>query len=362
MGKDNRRPRYEGLRRMKPTEYTAYAAYAKARSMFAGMLRQPDYDALVRCGSVSELTSYLESRTRYDRVLKSVYSRDFHREQLENLLDGRMYMDYVSLCRYLSVRGTYLENYLKAKREVKILMQAVMHVCIDNDANLFYNILQTEFDRTSKLNIRAISQARSYDEIVQAASATEYYDALKSFVPNETSGFGIDRLDRALWNLIYSRLFRSVEKEVGGEEKRQILLFFGEYIDCLNFVTVRRLLHFGSLGADYIRSMMIDGGTIPAARLNRMIEAGTAERLYTEIIGTPLARLIVGSEESDSLPTIVSGKLCLHNMRFSTYPNIVVMSYMFLSELELSNIVKAVEGIRYSLPPEEILRMLIILF
>ena len=49
---------------------------------------------------------------------------------------------------------------------------------------------------------------------------------------------------------------------------------------------------------------------------------------------------------------------CRKYLRYSAHPAIVVLSYLYLLETELANIIKIVEGIRYSLAKEQIAAMI----
>ena len=44
---------------------------------------------------------------------------------------------------------------------------------------------------------------------------------------------------------------------------------------------------------------------------------------------------------------------CKHHLRLSPNPTIVMISYVYLKEIELSNIVNIIESTRYDLSPEE---------
>ena len=49
---------------------------------------------------------------------------------------------------------------------------------------------------------------------------------------------------------------------------------------------------------------------------------------------------------------------CRHDIRFSTHPSVVMLSYIFLAQIEIQDIINIVEGIRYQLAPEEIQKLL----
>ena len=45
---------------------------------------------------------------------------------------------------------------------------------------------------------------------------------------------------------------------------------------------------------------------------------------------------------------------CKKQIRFSSYPSVVMFSYLFLSEIERNNLVKIIEGIKFKVPTEQI--------
>ena len=49
---------------------------------------------------------------------------------------------------------------------------------------------------------------------------------------------------------------------------------------------------------------------------------------------------------------------CRHDIRFSTHPSVVMLSYIFLAQIEIQDIINIIEGIRYHLASEEIQKLL----
>ena len=49
---------------------------------------------------------------------------------------------------------------------------------------------------------------------------------------------------------------------------------------------------------------------------------------------------------------------CRHDIRFSTHPSVVMLSYIFLAQIEIQDIINIIEGIRYHLAPEGIQKLL----
>ena len=62
----------------------------------------------------------------------------------------------------------------------------------------------------------------------------------------------------------------------------------------------------------------------------------------------------------DQIPTAALFKKCNHEIHSSVNSSVVLLSYIFLIQNELNNIIKIIEGTRYKLPKDEISKLLIL--
>ena len=67
----------------------------------------------------------------------------------------------------------------------------------------------------------------------------------------------------------------------------------------------------------------------------------------------------IDSEQIDELELLVRFKKARHNIYFSDSPATVMMSYIFLCEIELHNLICIIEGARYNVDKEVIKPLLI---
>ena len=67
-----------------------------------------------------------------------------------------------------------------------------------------------------------------------------------------------------------------------------------------------------------------------------------------------------GLDVIDKVPINMRFNWCRHNIRFSVSPPVVLISYIFLKEVEILNLTNIIEGVKYNLPAEEIKKMLIV--
>lgn len=327
------------------------AAAAKARCMYGDRFTTDDYSRLSQCATVGEAASFLNSKKRYASVLSSEKAiSGMHREQIEYMLEKRKYGDYKKLSLYLKGRGEYVKRFLCAKREASLLIRAVSGLGLDLKDESF-NILMSDFDKESKIRISELSDAVTYDDILKASEFSEYYDILLKYAPQNGEYTDIAHLEADIWNLIFDSLSEMVGALSSKKEQAQARDFFKTYIDAKNVSTILRLKKYPDTNEEYISSVLLKHGTIGMKKLQPLIIGSNddgKDKKITKILDAGAdAELRLCAEK------------CRKYMRYSTYPAITVLCYMYLLELELGNIVKIVEGIRYSLSPDVILSLII---
>ena len=92
-----------------------------------------------------------------------------------------------------------------------------------------------------------------------------------------------------------------------------------------------------------------------------MCKAESSGEVFTIMQSTNNGRLInkIGYVYASDISPRVKYRLARKNMRFSNNPSVVMISYMFVSETELMNIICLIEGIRYKLDTKKIQSLLI---
>ena len=92
--------------------------------------------------------------------------------------------------------------------------------------------------------------------------------------------------------------------------------------------------------------------------MEAMRRAPNAEAVLETVAATRYGKYL---PRDDSIIERKTQLIMLHmkNMRYSTCPQLVMLSFIGIAENEAHNVTHIIEGIRYGLPPEEILSHLI---
>ena len=98
-------------------------------------------------------------------------------------------------------------------------------------------------------------------------------------------------------------------------------------------------------------------------RLTQMLQAETADGVLQQLTGTVYAKGLAAQEEQNISLEHALLQLryarCAHQVHFSVHPSVVMVAYLSLCEMEVTNLITIVEGIRYGLEPDRIRKMLV---
>ncbi len=337
------------------------AILSKARAMYGRRLTDENFKDLLACQSVSEVASYLKNRTSYKKTLAGINENAIHRGQLEAKLKQKLFEDYASLCRYELTVGEHFSKYLIMRSEVEQILHSIMLLEAGKPEEYLF-AMPMYLTIHTHIDLNSLSQIKNYDGLLDALDHTPYRELLEPFRPVKGMPINYTGIENALYSYLFSSIFEVINKYTRGETAKQLHDIFDSYIDLVNYARIIRLKVSYNAGPDFIRSSLLPFGNVKPRVLNEMIEAQTEEQITGIMNKTSVGKRFLKMEHTyiDEIPNRVKYITCRHNIHFSTHPSVVMMSYTFVTQCELTDIITIVEGVRYNLPPEEIAKLLII--
>lgn len=336
--------------------------FAKARAMYGRRLTKQNFDDLLACQSVSEVAYYLKNNTDYDKVLAGINQADIHRGQLETKLKQKMFEDYAKLCRYELSIGENFSQYLIIKSEIDQILHSLLHINanIPQEDNF---TLPPFLKKHTRVNLSTPEGIHSYEDLLNALSRTPYRAILEPFRPIEGIPVNYTEIENALYIYMYKVVFEIIDKHSSGETARQLREIFITNIDLHNYVCIARLKTFYKSGPDFIKKCLLPFGTLKGRRLEEMLNAKDMDELKKLMEQTMVGKrsLKIDHDFADQIPTRMNYLTCRHDIHFSIHPPVVMLSYLFIEQTELSDITNIIEGIRYKVAPSEIAKMLTII-
>jgi len=337
------------------------AILSKARAMYGRRLTKQNYRELLACQSVGEIANYLKTRTIYSKALAGIDENSVHRGQLEAKLKQKLFEDYASLCRYEISVGEHFSRYLITHSEIEQILHSILLLEAGTPEDYLFS-LPMYLTRHTHINLTALGQIRSYDDLLAALSHTPYHKLLEGFRPIEGIPLNYTGIENALHTYLYNSVFEVIDRYTRGETAKQLREIFYSYIDLVNYARIIRLKVSYNAGPDFIRSSLLPFGNVNKRILNEMIEADSADKVTEIMEQTAIGKRFLKIEHSyaGEISNRVKYITCRHDIHFSTHPSVVMISYTFIMQAELTDIITIVEGIRYKLPPEEIAKLLVV--
>lgn len=340
---------------------TSYAVLTKARSKYGKFLTERDYTGLLSCQSVPEVMVYLKSHTHFASALSDINERDVHRGRLEMLLRRYLFEEFDSFCRYDSGVTAGFSQYIIEKTEVD---QIIHYLILLNSHSTEKFIFQFPafLAKHTVLDVNKIANARNYDEFLNALNRTPYYDLLQEFKPDEMGRLPVSDIENKLYAAILSHVLSLIKTKTKGSERQELIQFFKTVNDYSIFSRILRLKKYYDLPPEVIKSSVLPYyGSLSPKLIDRMCEAESSAEVFQIMQSTGCGRLIgkIGYIHADDISPRVQYKLAKKHIHFSNNPTVVVVSFMFLSEIELMNVISLIEGIRYQIDPKTIRSLII---
>lgn len=339
------------------------ALYAKCRAMFGKRLTQHDIDVLLNSRSLSEIAIYLKSNTRYAAALSNVDERLTHRGQLETELGRMLFGQFESLCRYEISVGEHLADFVLSRMELKQFLSFLQYLNSGHPQDYIFT-LPYFFEKHTDVNLMELSGIRSFPEFTEHIRKSIYYDAIKN-VKCEDGRFDYALVENLMYSKLYDTALAACRKYYSGDAEKQLLDLFGTEIELHNVMTIYRLKKYYKASPKFITSMLYPySGRISRRVIGEMTEAENADDVLDIFLRrTPYRREVnlelINRHHIDNVFRELRYKRAHHYMHFSTNPSVVLLSYMTLTETELTEIVTIIEGVRYGLTPERISELIV---
>lgn len=332
---------------------------AKALAMYGKRLTDEDYRNLMACQTVGEVASYLKNRTVYRKTLAGINENNIHRGQLEARLRQKLFEDYALLCRYEISIGEHFSRYLIVRSEIEQILQSIIFLNSGKPEEYLFD-MPDYLNQHTHINLAALALIKDFDGLLDALQHTPYQKLLEPFAPQPGEKIDYMGIENKLYTYLFSNVFEVIDKHTHGEAAKQLREIFNSYVDLLNYTRIVRLKFFYNAEPEFIRKSLLPFGDVNPRILEEMIAAEN-EQQVTAVMGKTSAGkrfLNIPYTYVDEIPNRAKYKLCRHNIHFSTHSSVVLMSYVFITQAEITDIITIIESIRYKLPPEEIAKLL----
>lgn len=332
----------------------------KIRAMESRLFSPRQFQEMAALEDVRSAADYLKQQPAYTAIFSGLDDTLLHRGHIEHLLAYSEYQDFARLYRFSSLsQRRFLDLYFM-HYEITIIKQVLHNVLGGMRQPMDLSDFQAFFDQHSSIDLVKLAQARNADEFIAGLEGSAYYSLVQSLSaekPLSLSGYEI-RLDL----LYFKTMWKVTDQVLGGKEREIIKHCFGCRLDLLNIQWIYRSIKYYRLPAADIYSLLIPVRyKLSADQIRMMAEADSLEVFFSVLNSTYYGR--IPEDEWNQQPDLEKlyhqtlNQIYSNAGRRHPYTIAVLDSYLYAKELEIRKIIATIEGIRYGLPPDEIIAM-----
>lgn len=338
---------------------------AKARSMHGESLNKEMYQELLHKRSVAEIAGYLKHETSYANALKDVRENNIHRGQLENILRQESFKKVMKLYRYAdpSMKAYYQVHMQEI--EMNLILSRI-RVLISQDFESAITELPLFLKPYTSFNLLKLGTVHSFDELLEVLKQTVYEPVLSPFRVKKGQEKDLDytEIEMQMHIAHNTRLFQAIDKTLKGKTKKAVKDYFVTNIELRNIEKIYRYKKYFNAREDVIRESLVPvKGHLSQAFMDELIAQSNAQNFVRKLQSSKYQLGIVDFQKNyvfiEHYTNAYLYAMAKKNLYYSLDAPLVYSSYLFMTEIELENIINIIEGVRYQLPVEEMERMLI---
>lgn len=340
---------------------SSQAMAAKAKAMYGLHLKEADYHELLRKNSVQEIASYLKSETSFRTVLSGINEQTVHRGFLEMLIRQEYYQDFLKLIHFGDPSKNKFYRYGIISIEIKQILITLRNLSEEDRSGQIAQ-LPMFASKLTNFDLQGLIKVTSYDEILNYLKNTHYYDILLPYKPKSGEELDYTGVEIGLKHYYYDNIDQMLQRDFKGAEREQLRDLFNTRIELENLIVIYRLKKYYKSTPAKIKSLLKNTFVhIPKKQLYEWIDNKSAEELI-EALKTCYYRIEFELKDFvyiEQLVDRIQFKLHKRILRFSKNPDVILVAYLTLLEIEIQNIIDIIEGVRYRVDQDRIAKLLI---
>jgi len=346
--------------------FSRNATVARIRAIYGKRLKSEQYKELINKKSVSEVAEYLKRNTRYSGVLANIDTNNIHRGFLEDILTRDHFEMYVDLCKFQNLDNEPFYRFLIELDEIKEILNAILYLNAGVSGSYIVDLPTFLLSRAS-FNLLEIAKIRSFKQLLAVLSKTDYYHVLKDINEDENGKVDFTECEVNLRTHYLKKLLKTAERDFKGSARDELMRQIEVQVDLINIINAYRMKSFFNADANEIKKNTLPFyGRMSVKKQEELFQAKSIEEFLKILSGTIYGRQMddvahcVDSIQFEREISNLRFNLSKRALAFSGNVAVSLYSITYLFEVELNNIIRIVEGIRYEKSASYIESLLII--
>lgn len=330
------------------------ATVAKIRAIYGKRLRESDYMELAAKKNVSEAADYLKHNTHFSEALANIDISSIHRGFLESLLNKAYYDQYERLCKFQRLNEEPFYNFLLVRFEIRELLKAILYLNNDSE-DVYIESMHAYLLKKAGFDLIALAKADDFKQLLGVIRHTPYYNIIKNIQTDQNGNIPYTKCEVMLRTYYLKWLIETAEKAFHGKSKSALLDQIYAQTDIINIINAYRMKKYFYADAPALKENMLPFyGRLSRDKQAELFETSSPEDFLRLLSKSIYGRRIENLDENMDSETFeleftkLQCNLARRALMFSDNAAVSLYSLMLLSEVELNNIIRIIESIRYN--------------
>ena len=340
--------------------YSSNATTAKIRAKYAQLFTIDDYREMAALRTVPEAAEFLARSARFKEAFAEVDPNTVHRGFLEELLYRENFETYIRLCKFQGLDKQPFFSFLIRRSEIDCILSIINRINSSLDKT-YLSDLPGYLIKYLTIPVMELATSQTYDELVSGLKGTRYARVLRKIPAREDGMADYTECELRLRTDYYQELLEQAEKEFAGGVSEELKTMILREIDCRNIINAYRMKAYFGYTPDEIKSRSLKFYGIGKKNMEKLYEAADPETMMDMV-----NHIIYGknSPDTDNIEVEINSVKIRRLRRYltgSSHAPVALYAFIMLCDIEVSNLVHIIEGIRYDVEAAAIESQLIVL-
>ncbi len=339
--------------------YVAYDAVStKVKSKRGRLLDKKDWDNILDCTSVEQVTNLLKDRPELAEIIKEADSDHIHRDDLETILGRFRVSEIEDILHYFS--GPY-KSFLQTvlfEFEIADLILIIRKVAQNESmGNIKKHFIHSE--NYSELSYDKLIASSNITDLIENLKDSSYYSKFRSLSNEDIikREFHIEmKLQIHLYNLLLKK-----SKKLSTSDMEEVEDILGVKIDFANVQWIYRAMKYFNISPEEILIYCLPGGKrISYPRLKKLCYAKSIEEVKSLSKNYLKYNIFTSPDDSEidiKIDSYIYNYLDKKDMNKKTIGT--ALAYFYMNSIIVKDLIAVTEGIKYQLPKEKLKKYLV---
>lgn len=330
----------------------------KIKAMSSRLITDEEFQEIASLSNVQEVAQYLKKHPAYQNDFAEFDDASLHRGDIERILSFSIYHDYSKLYRFSGQKQRRFMKQYFFQYEIQILKTCFRKIFDSQPIVLELGPFYSFFEKHSDIDLSKVTASSSIEELISSLKGTLYYRTL--WEVSSSSELTLFDYETALDLLYFTGIWKWITSLKNSTEFNILAEICGSQIDLLNIQWIYRSKRYYRMTEADIYALIIPiHYRLKKSTIIAMAETSSEEE-FAEILQKTHYVKHFKETKTMSLEQMyhnIMKKLQKHFLSKYPYSIACVSTYLYNKEQEVTRLTSVLEGIRYGLPAEEILKI-----